>query len=184
MLQGFGLIDYVEGRMDLSSPGAHQQDQLILSWILTGISLDILPQVVAYRTSTAVWAYLHKLFASGTLMQQLHLHFQLHTIQKGNLSIEDFITKISVLKDTLTATGERLKESDIILITLGAVGDGYNSFVTSVTTRFDQEMTFTSLCELLMDQDLRTHKNQSTLNALFANIRQDYFQECGTTGKV
>lgn len=69
--------------------------------------------------------------------------------------MEDFIIKISVLKDALAATGECLKDSEIILITLGALGEGYESFITSVRTRFDPEMTFASLCELLMDQDLR-----------------------------
>lgn len=55
--------------------------------------------------------------------------------RKGDMSMEDFITKVSILKDALAATGEGLKESEIILITLGALGDEYESFVTSITTR-------------------------------------------------
>lgn len=140
------LIDYVEGRVELSSLVTHQPDQLILNWILTGICLTILPQVAAYRTSAFVWVVLHKLFASGTQKRQLHLRFQLQTIRKGSLSMEDFITKISILKDAMAATGERLKESEIISITLGALGEGCESFDASVTTRFDPEMTFASLC--------------------------------------
>lgn len=65
--------------------------------------------------------------------------------------MKEFITRLLVLKDFLVAIGEGLKDSEIILITLGALGDGYESFVTSVTTRFDPAMTSTSLCELLMD---------------------------------
>lgn len=67
------------------------------------------------------------------------------------MSMEEFITKISMLNDALVATDEWLKESEIILITLGALGEGYDSFFTSIKTRFDLEMMFTSLCELLMD---------------------------------
>lgn len=84
--------------------------------------------------------------------------------------MEDFITKISVLKDALAATDERLKEYELILITLVALGEGYDSFVTSITTRFGSKMTFSSLCELLMDQEIRTQQNQSVLNMLSINV--------------
>lgn len=41
------------------------------------------------------------------------------------MSMEDFITRVAVLKDALAATGEKLKESKIILITLGVLGEEY-----------------------------------------------------------
>lgn len=69
--------------------------------------------------------------------------------------MEDFITTILIIKDELATIGETLKESEVILITLGALNDDYESFVTSITTRFDHSMTFSSLCELLMDHEMR-----------------------------
>lgn len=84
--------------------------------------------------------------------------------------MEEFLAKISILKDVLAATGERLKDSEIILDTLGALGNGYESFVTSVTTHFDPEMTFASLCELLMDHEIRSQQNQSIFNQPSVNI--------------
>lgn len=86
------------------------------------------------------------------------------------MTMEDFLTKISILKDAIAATGEHLKESEIILITLGTLGDGYESFVTSVTMRYDHSMTFSGLCELLMDQEMRVQRSQSILNNLFVNV--------------
>lgn len=69
--------------------------------------------------------------------------------------MEDFINRVVVLKDALATTGEKLKESEIILITFGALGEEYESFVTLIMTRYDHEMTFTPLCELLMDQKMQ-----------------------------
>lgn len=43
MLHGFKVMKYVKRTIDLSSATAMQQDQLILSWILTRISSSILP---------------------------------------------------------------------------------------------------------------------------------------------
>lgn len=65
--------------------------------------------------------------------------------------MEEFISKISILKDAMAAIGETLRESEVILIALGALDDDYKSFVTSITTHFDKKMTFSTLCELLMD---------------------------------
>lgn len=143
---------------------SNQQDQLILSLILTGISPAILPQVVEYKTSVAVWSHLRHIFASNTQTRQLHLWLQLQTIRKGNSSMEEFITRILVLKDLLATIGEGLKDSELILIILGALGDGYESFITSIMTRFDPQMTFTSLCELLMDQEIRSRQHQPILD--------------------
>lgn len=56
--------------------------------------------------------------------------------------MEEFIIRILVIKDTLAATGETLKESEVILIALGALSDQYKSFVMSLTTRYDHGMTF------------------------------------------
>lgn len=73
--------------------------------------------------------------------------------------MEKFITKVSVLKDALTTTGETFKESNVVLITLGALNDEYESFIMSITTRYDLAMTFAFVCELLMDQEIRIQKN-------------------------
>lgn len=73
--------------------------------------------------------------------------------------MKEFITRLSVLKDSLAATGEGLKDSEIILMTLGVLGDGYESFVTSITTRFDPTMMFASLCELLMDKEIHDRQH-------------------------
>lgn len=67
--------------------------------------------------------------------------------------MEEYISQITVLKDALAATGEHLKETYIILIALGGPSMEYESFVTTITTRFDHSMSFSTLCELLLDQD-------------------------------
>lgn len=74
--------------------------------------------------------------------------------------MEEFITEVSVLKDALATTGEKLKESKIILIMLGALGEEYESFVSSIMTRYVHDMMFTTLCELLMDQEMRLQKTR------------------------
>lgn len=80
--------------------------------------------------------------------------------------MEEFITKISILKDALATTGDILKEAEVILIALGALDDEYEAFVTSITTRFDPTMTFATLCELLMDQEINPLSLAQSVNAV------------------
>lgn len=56
--------------------------------------------------------------------------------------MEDYILWISVLKDALAATEEKLKDSEIILIALGGLSEDYESFITFIMTRFDHTMSF------------------------------------------
>lgn len=64
---------------------------------------------------------------------------------ESELSMEDFIMKVSILKDALAAISESLKESEIILIMLGVLGDENESFITSITMRYDPSTTFAML---------------------------------------
>lgn len=153
---------------------------MILSWILTGISTSIVPQVASYKTSAGVWLYLQRLYAFGTQIRQLHLRLQLQSIRKGGTSIEEYITKIVILRDALAATREKLKESEVILSTLQGMSDKYEAFVTSVTTRWDPNLTFSKLGELLMDQELRIASRNSAaqieleeLNIVIAKTDRD-----------
>lgn len=96
------------------------------------------------------------------------------------MTIEEFLTKVSLLKDAIAMTRERLKESEIILITLGALGKGCESFVTSITTIYDLGMTFSSLCELLMDQEMRMQRNHSILSTYgSANVASKFTPKSG-----
>lgn len=54
-----------------------------------------------------------------------------------------YIKHLSIAREKLASAGERLRESQMILIALGGLGSEYKPFVTSITTRFDHSMTFT-----------------------------------------
>lgn len=80
--------------------------------------------------------------------------------------MDEYISKVLVLKDALAATGEKLKESEIILITLGGLGEEFESFVTALTARYDPSLIFSELGELLMDHDMRLEKSRTSISRL------------------
>lgn len=64
------------------------------------------------------------------------------------------LKKVSVAKDLLAFVGVKLKESQVILITLGGLGLAYSSFVTTITTWCDHAMRFSTLKQLLLDFEM------------------------------
>lgn len=83
--------------------------------------------------------------------------------------MDEYISKVAILKDALAATGQKLKETEIVLITLGGLGEDYESFVTANTTRFDPKLTLSGLDELLMVHEMQVEKSRSSI-LLVANI--------------
>lgn len=82
--------------------------------------------------------------------------------------MSQYLQNISIAKDKLASAGEKLRDSQIILIALGGLGPEYKLFVTSITTRFDHSMSFTQLQQLLMDYDLQ-EKQSAIVEANMVN---------------
>lgn len=84
--------------------------------------------------------------------------------------MDEYISKVSILKDALAVTSEKLKESEVILITLGGLNEEYESFVIAITTRYDPNLTFSELGELLISHEMRITNSRSSSIALVVNI--------------
>lgn len=62
------------------------------------------------------------------------------------------------------AIGEVIPESKFILAVIGGLGVGYESLVTSMTTRFNRSMRFLDLEVILMNYDMTNDEQQSAPN--------------------
>jgi len=80
-----------------------EQDQLILSILISSIFEPLLPQVVGLDSAGDVWAALEKSFLSQSSARVMQTRYQLATLKKGNLSIQDYFQKAKSLADILFA---------------------------------------------------------------------------------
>ncbi|KAB1211559.1 hypothetical protein CJ030_MR6G013301 [Morella rubra] len=76
-----------------------QQDQMILSALISSLTEPLISQVDGYSTSRAVWTALETLFQSQSQARLIHLQYQLATLKKGLiLLLTIFVSsKISVI---------------------------------------------------------------------------------------
>jgi len=64
-----------------------QQDQLILSVLLSSLSMDVLHLIVDCQTSHCVWRTLEKALASSSNSRIMQLYRSFHDLQQGDASI-------------------------------------------------------------------------------------------------
>ena len=82
-----------------------QQDQLIMSTLLSSLTEGVLTQVVGCTTSRDLWMALERMFTSQSRARIMQIHYQLATTKKGGSLISDYFQKFKGLADTLVAAG-------------------------------------------------------------------------------
>lgn len=91
-----------------------QQDQLLLSALLSSLTEEVLSHVIFLPTAREVWLALEKMFSSSSRARTMQIRMQLSTLQKEELAITDYICKVKSLADTLSAIGSPIQEGEII----------------------------------------------------------------------
>lgn len=110
-------------------------DQALMAWLLASIFQSMLGRVVCCTTSDHIWITLEQLFTGSSRARVLQLCFQLQLINKGSMSINDYILKMRRVADNLNAAGQIISDEDLILYILGGLGSEYDLVVVNLTTR-------------------------------------------------
>lgn len=71
-----------------------QQEILLMGWLMTSMTEEILFKGCACTTTTSIWTILAKVFASTSQVLTLQLRLTLQTTKKGDKSIEDYISQM------------------------------------------------------------------------------------------
>jgi hypothetical protein len=113
----------------------YDQDQQLLSGLLSSMTKDILRDVIGAKTSKEVWDSLQKKFASSIKARTVHIRVELATVKKRDLSAADFFRKITGLASELAAADAPLRDEEVLAYLLAGLPDDYDPFVTSITTK-------------------------------------------------
>lgn len=82
-----------------------QQDQLLLSWLLSSMTEGILGHVVGHTTSRSVWQALQRVFSSQSRARLLQLRSSLQTTRKGATCMVDYLLLMKNIADNLSSAG-------------------------------------------------------------------------------
>nr|CCI55336.1 PH01B019A14.5 [Phyllostachys edulis] len=89
-----------------------QQDQMVLSTLLSSLSPEVLSQVLFLGSAAEVWMALERMFTPQSRARMIQIWRQLTTIQKKYLSIVDYFNKVKGLADALAAARRPLSKKE------------------------------------------------------------------------
>ena len=108
----------------------YDQDQVVLSALVSSLSENILAQMVGLTTSREVWVALERLFASHSSARTIQTRQFLASTKKGNLSISDYFQKMKSFSDNLATIGQPLQNHEFTAYLLGGLDTSYDAIVT------------------------------------------------------
>ncbi|KAK2651393.1 hypothetical protein Ddye_011249 [Dipteronia dyeriana] len=81
-----------------------QHDQILLCWLLSSISQEILPHLVGCTTSFQAWIVVEKFFSSKSRANLMQFKLQLQTLKKRGSSMTEYLLKKKSIIDALSYT--------------------------------------------------------------------------------
>jgi histone deacetylase 1/2 len=141
----------------------YDQDQVVLSALVSSLSENILAQMVGLSKSREVWVALERMFASHSFARAIQTRQFLASTKKGNLSISDYFQKMRSFSDNLAAIGQPLQNHEFTAYLLGGLDTSYDAIVTSISTQIDK-MTSEDMFNHLLAFELRLEQQQNSFD--------------------
>jgi hypothetical protein len=162
------VSDYSDGSSSAINPSFlrwKQQDQLILSALLSSLSMDVLHLVVDCQTSSCVWRALEKTLASPLNSRIMQLHGSFQDLRQGDASVTTYMQHAKSFFDELATTGRPLSLEDFNLYIFRGLHGEFKDLVTSLITEAEP-LSYANLHNHLLTHEF-LHK--TSLLSLAAN---------------
>ncbi|KAI9185996.1 hypothetical protein LWI28_012856 [Acer negundo] len=149
-----------------------QQDQILLCWLLSSVSQEILPQLVGCLTACQAWNTIERFFSSQSRANLIQLKLQLQTLKKASMTMTEYLLKKKSIINALAYSGYGMTEEDKIMYVLSGLGAEYDSFVIPITS-MQNYYTMPEIIALLLTHEARIeqHTQTETLNVNLTNKR-------------
>jgi gag-polypeptide of LTR copia-type len=118
--------------------------------------------VIHCTTSADLWSELHLRFSTQSLAHVMDLKMQLHSLQKGHLSMQSYLDKKCSIVDRLRLVGSPISDDDLQLYILHGISLEYDSLIVSLNSK-PGVVPFNELAGLLL-----AHKQRLSKHTLFS----------------
>lgn len=108
-------------------------DQMLLGWLLNSMTIDIATQLMHCENSKQLWDEAQSLAGAQSRSQLTYLKSEFHGTRKGNLKMEEYLTKMKKLTDQLKLAGNPVTISDLIIQILNGLDSDYNPIAVKLS---------------------------------------------------
>jgi hypothetical protein len=109
------------------------------------------------------WQNLVQMFQTNTKARKLQLKQELHTMEKKNMSINEYSLKIKGIVESLASINVSMDDDDLVIVYLNELEKEYKLFKTSITVR-ENVPNFRDLVSMLIVEEKTLNEDYSTQN--------------------
>jgi hypothetical protein len=146
-----------------------QQDQAILSALLSTSTPAVGAMIMFATTSAEAWTIIERTFAAQTSARSSQIRAQLAKMEKLDTSIAVYYNKIKTLSDTLTSIGQPLRPEEFSNFVLDGLDEDYDSVVEAVRNRDDPMPAHDLYSRLLSTEQRIDNRRPSAMSPHSAN---------------
>ncbi|CAI9114881.1 OLC1v1015697C1, partial [Oldenlandia corymbosa var. corymbosa] len=114
-------------------------------------------------TSEAAWTALQQGFGTLSYAQQTQLVMELHSLQKGDLSVTDLLSKAKGIADTLQLAGHRISPAEFNAIIFRKLGAEFNGIIGALQQR-SEPPSYQDLLGQLVSYEVLLHAQRTVLH--------------------
>ncbi|PNY08091.1 hypothetical protein L195_g004602, partial [Trifolium pratense] len=151
-----------------------QQDQMLLSWLQSTLSSEILARFLGSRTSQDLWGKILSFFHKQLRAKARMLRVELRSTTLENRSIREYLLRIRLIIDNLASIGDPLPLSQHIDVILEGLPAEFNSVISVVESRFESiDMDEVEALLLAHETRLEKSKKKTLDDAASINLAQN-----------
>uniref|UniRef100_A0A803QJK9 Integrase catalytic domain-containing protein n=1 Tax=Cannabis sativa TaxID=3483 RepID=A0A803QJK9_CANSA len=136
LLQFITVEDQTANTVNPEYEDWEQQDNILVSWLLSSMSEKVLTRMVGSDSAAQIWINLCEYYTSLN-RAKIGQYKTLLRNTKMQASLNDYLLKIKSVIDTLASIGHPTSAHDHIEAIFNGLPTEYNVFITSVNTRTD-----------------------------------------------
>ncbi|KAI8530452.1 hypothetical protein RHMOL_Rhmol11G0059400 [Rhododendron molle] len=168
-LRGQHLLGYADGTYpcppkSISVDGASienpsfqtwfDQDQLLMSLLISILTEDVIPLIVGTTTSWEIWTTLESTLASPSNTRILQLHLHLQNIKQGELFVTQYLQKAKGFFDELNAAGRPISLQDFNLYIFKGLNSTFQNLIPIPTLANCPSLPYSELHSMLLSHEL------------------------------
>lgn len=114
-----------------------QQDQLILSWLFSSMSDNLVSRMIDCETTTQLWKSLEEFFASQVGAKVSQYKNALRNLKKNSMLVNEFLLEIRSLVDLLALVGHNTEVKEHVDAIIEGLPLEYEMFIVSFNMRLE-----------------------------------------------
>jgi len=113
------------------------RDQMLLSWLQSTLSKEILARVLCARFSYELWDKLFAYFQKQTRAKARHLRVEFRSCSLDNSTIKEYLLRIRTIADSLASIRDHVPTNQHVDVILEGLPSDYALVVSVVESHFD-----------------------------------------------